>query len=101
MSEEFDDDTHDQLVKAFLEYSEHNSKFMLYGYLKSAVKARGALLTIQRLLKIRRKEIFDKKVEMHGYPRKGIAPTNPSERRQRKIDRKIQKQQAQDPAGDN
>jgi RecJ-like exonuclease len=101
MSDEINNDTHDRLVLAFLEYSEYNTRFMLYGYDSSAVRARSALLEIQRLLKVRRKEIFDKKVEIHGHSRKGIKPTNPSERRQRKIDRKIQKEQAEDQAGDN
>ena len=94
MSEELEDN-HIRLVKAFMEYAKHNEKFELEGFNKSATRARSALLEIQRLIKIRRKEIFDKKVAMHGNPRKGIAPTAPSERRARKIQRKIQKQQAE------
>ena len=101
MNNSIKDDTHDLLVKAFLRYSEANSRFDLYGYSKSAVKARGALLEIQRLIKLRRTEIMEKKIEMHGHPRKGITPTAPSERRQRKIDRQRQKQQAENQEGTN
>lgn len=96
MSEEFNDDTHLKLVQAFMVYAKHNEKFELEGFNKSATQARSALLEIQRLIKVRRKEIFDKKVALHGHPRKGIAPTAPSERRARKIQRQIQKQQADD-----
>lgn len=94
MNEELED-SHIRLVKAFMEYAKHNEKFELEGFNKSATLARSALLEIQRLIKVRRKEIFDKKVLMHGHPRKGIAPIAPSERRARKIQRKIQKQQAE------
>lgn len=100
MSDNFDDDSHLRLVRAFMEYARHNEQFELEGFNKSAVRARSALLEIQRLIKIRRKEIFDKKVAMHGHPRKGIAPTAPSERRARKIQKQNQKLQAQDPGID-
>jgi len=100
MSEEFNDDTHLKLVQAFMEYAKHNEKFELEGFNSSSIKARAALLEIQRLIKVRRKEIFDKKVAMHGHRHKGIAPTAPSERRARKIQRQIQKQQAENPSSD-
>jgi hypothetical protein len=90
------DDTHIKLVKAFMKYSKNNEEFELEGFKASSVRARSALLEIQRLIKIRRKEIFDKKIEMHGHDRKGIEPTKPSVRRARKIQRQIQKQQAED-----
>ncbi len=96
MNNDFDnDDTHLKLVQAFMEYAKHNEKFELEGFNKSSVKARSALLELQRLIKVRRKEIFDKKVAMHGHPRKGIAPTAPSERRAKKIEKKNQKLQAE------
>lgn len=95
MSEEIQDDTHIKLVKAFMEYSKHNEIFELEGFKVSSIRARAALLEIQKLIKLRRKEIFDKKVLMHGHDRKGIAPVTPSVRRARKIQRQIQKQQAE------
>lgn len=78
-----------------MEYSKHNEKFDLEGFTSSAIRATSALLEIQRLVKIRRKEIRDKKIQLHGNVKMGIAPAAPSERRARKIQRKIQKQQAE------
>jgi len=96
MTEKFDDDdTHAKLILAFLEYSKYNERFETYGYEKSAVRARNALTEIGKLIKTRREEIFQKKTEIHGHPRKGITPANPNDRRQRKLDRARQKQQAQ------
>ena len=99
MNEELEDN-HIRLVKAFMEYAKHNEKFELEGFSKSAMRARVALLEIQRLIKIRRREIQDKKTEMHGNAKMGIAPTAPNERRARKIQRKIQKQQAENQDAD-
>jgi hypothetical protein len=96
MTERFDDDnTHAKLILAFLEYSKYNERFETYGFNDSSVRARNALTEIGKLIKIRREEIFQKKLEIHGHPRKGITPANPNDRRQRKLDRARQKQQAQ------
>lgn len=94
------EDNHIRLIKAFMEYAKHNEKFELEGFSKSAMRARIALLEIQKLIKIRRREIQDKKTEMHGNAKMGIAPTVPNERRARKIQRKIQKQQAENQDAD-
>jgi hypothetical protein len=101
MSNNIPEDTHDKLVKAFIEYSNANLRFETQGFLKSAVVSRQALLEISRLVKLRRQEIFEKRVALHGHKRKGIAATAPSERRQRKLDRQNQKQQATDQEDNN
>lgn len=102
MTEKFeDDDTHAKLILAFIEYSKHNERFETYGYETSAVRARNALTAIGKLIKPRRDEIFQKKTEIHGHPRKGISPATPNERRQRKIDRQRQKDEATKASGTN
>jgi hypothetical protein len=77
MSDDIEDDTHDLLVKAFIQYSEANSRFSLFGYKVAAKDARAALNDIAKLVKTRRQEIFKKRVEIHGHERKGIAATTP------------------------
>ena len=102
MTERFDDDnTHAKLILAFMEYSKYNERFETYGYNESSISARNALTEIGKLIKIRREEIFQKKLEIHGSKRKGIAPTNPNERRQRKLDRARQKEEAKKASGTN
>lgn len=95
-SDEIIDSLHDKLVKAFIDYSVANERFEVYGYIKSQVEARQALMQIHRLSKDRRQELRKQKIEKHGNKRKGIEPSKPSESRQRKINRAIQKQQAGD-----
>lgn len=95
MSDEIQDSLHDKLVKSFIRYCAANEKFENFGFNDSAVIARNALNDISRLIKDRRKEIHEKRVKIHGHKRKGIAPAEPNERRQRKLDRQRQKEQAQ------
>ena len=95
-SDEIIDSLHDKLVKAFIDYRIANERFEVYGDIKSQVEARQALMQIHRLSKDRRQELRKQKIEKHGNKRKGIEPSNPSESRQRKINRAIQKQQAGD-----
>jgi hypothetical protein len=66
MSEEFNDDTHDKLVKAFMEYSKWNERFERFGYKGSSVQAREALRAIRDLSVRRRVEIIEKRNEIHG-----------------------------------
>ena len=101
MSDEIKDSLHDKLVKAFIRYCAANEKFENFGFNDSAVTARNALNDISRLIKDRRKEIHEKRVKIHGHKRKGIAPIEPNERRQRKLDRQRQKEQAQKAGGTN
>jgi hypothetical protein len=95
MSDEIQDSLHDKLVKAFIQYCTANEKFENFGFADSAVTARNALNEIGHMIKDRRKEIHEKRIKLHGHKRKGILPTEPSERRQRKLDRQRQKEQAQ------
>jgi hypothetical protein len=87
------DDTHDQLIKAMIAYSNNNTEFQLYGYTTSSVRARDALLILHKLSKVRREEILEQRIKMHGHKGKGIDPIEPTERRQRKIQRQNQKRQ--------
>jgi hypothetical protein len=57
MSDDIQDDVHDLLVKAFIKYSEANSRFHLFRYKQAARDARLALLEIAKLAKDRRAEI--------------------------------------------
>lgn len=93
MSNDIEDDTHDKLVKAVLRYLYWNQRFLDYGYEDSAKRARTSLTEVTKLIRIRREEIWQKRLAIHGHKRKGIAPTDPDERRQRKLDRQAQKQQ--------
>ena len=93
MSDEIEDSLHDKIVKAFIRYCTANEKFENFGYIQSARDARAALNDISPLIKHRRKEIQETRIKMHGNPMLGIEPTEPSERRQRKIDRQRQKEQ--------
>ena len=101
MSDEIEDSLHDKLVKAFIRYCAANEKFENFGFNDSAVAARNALNDIGHMIKDRRKEIHEKRIRMHGHKRKGIPPTEPSERRQRKLDRQRQKEEAQKAGGTN
>jgi hypothetical protein len=95
MSNEIENSLHDKIVLAFIKYCTANEKFENFGFATSAVQAREALNDIQLLIKARRKEIQERRIKMHGDIHKGIKPTEPSERRQRKLDRQRQKEQAQ------
>jgi hypothetical protein len=66
MSEEFNDDTHDKLVKAFIEYSRWNERFERFGYKGSSIEARQALRAVRELATKRRMEILDKRKELFG-----------------------------------
>ena len=102
MTEQFDDDdTHAKIILAFLNYSKYNERFETYGYNESSIHARNALTEIGKLIKTRRDEIFQKKLEIHGSKRKGIEPSKPNERRQRKLDRQRQKDEAKKASGTN
>ncbi len=57
MTDDIKDDTHDSLVKAFIEYSRWNERYERYGYHGSSVQAREYLRTIRDLCKKRRMEI--------------------------------------------
>ncbi len=61
MSDDIQDDTHDKLVKAFIEYSRWNERFERYGYHKSSAQAREYLRAIRDLCKVRRMEIQAKR----------------------------------------
>jgi hypothetical protein len=61
MTDDIKDDTHDQLVKAFIEYSRWNERFERYGYYGSSVQAREFLRSIRELSKKRRMEIQAKR----------------------------------------
>jgi hypothetical protein len=95
MSDEIQDDTHDKLVNAFIDYSKANTKFEAQGFMAQAMNARQALVEIGKLVKIRRKEIFEKRVAIHGHKEKGIEPTAPSKSRQKKLDKQRQKAKEQ------
>jgi hypothetical protein len=66
MSEEFNDDTHDKLVKAFIEYSRWNERFERFGYKGSSIEARQALRAVRELATKRRMAILDKRKELFG-----------------------------------
>jgi hypothetical protein len=101
MSDEIENSLHDKLVLAFIEYAAANEKFEIYGFSSSAVDARIALNRMYELIKLRRKEIQKRRIEMHGDKSKGIEPTAPSIRRQRKLDRQRQKEEAKKASGTN
>jgi hypothetical protein len=69
MSDDIKDDTHDQLVKAFIEYSRWSERFERFGYLASSRQARIHLSKIKELVGTRRKEIQAKRNQIHGNPR--------------------------------
>jgi hypothetical protein len=75
MSDDIQDDVHDLLVKAFIKYSEANSRFHLFRYKQAARDARLALLEIAKLAKDRRAEIAKLRLEIHGSKERGIEPT--------------------------
>ena len=66
MSDDIQDDTHDTLVKAFIEYSRWNERFERYGYFESSKRAREALRIIRTLATERRKEIQAKRNELRN-----------------------------------
>jgi len=61
-----DIDTHELLIREFMEYAKWSTRFEIHGYKESAVKARVALGEIRRLIMIRRAEIQAKKNLIHG-----------------------------------
>ena len=71
MTDDIKDDTHDLLVKAFIEYSRWNERFERYGYYGSSVQAREFLRDIRKLSTQRRMEIqaqrkLNKKAKTEG-----------------------------------
>jgi hypothetical protein len=67
MSDDIQDDLHDKLVKAFIEYSRWNERFERYGYFESSKRAREALRDIRSLATERRKEISIRRQELHPH----------------------------------
>ena len=66
MSEEFDNDTHEELIKAVIAYCRWNERFERYGYIGSSVEAREALRTVREMATKRRMEILSKRKELKG-----------------------------------
>jgi hypothetical protein len=64
MTDDIKDDTHDKLVKAFIEYSRWNERFERYGYFASSQQAREYLRDIRDLCKARRMEIQAKRRQL-------------------------------------
>ena len=64
-------DTNEQLIREFMEYSKWSTRFELFGYKQSAVNARNALSRIRRLAQTRFQEIQAKKVAMYGNQNEG------------------------------
>lgn len=69
MSEEFDDDIHEQLVKAFIEYSRWNDRFERFGYKGSSIRARDYLRQIRKLSAKRFEQILQQREAIHGIPK--------------------------------
>ena len=59
-------DTNELLIKEFMEYSKWATRFELFGYKESAVKARNSLMQISKLARQRYREIQAKKVDIYG-----------------------------------
>ena len=53
--------THESIMTAIQTYSEENSKFTEKGVKASATRARKALASLSKLIKVRRKEIQEQK----------------------------------------
>jgi hypothetical protein len=70
MNDDFDDDTHDKLVKAFMDYCRWNDRFVRFGYKGSSIGAREALRAIRDLSVKRRVEIINRRNEIHGLPKR-------------------------------
>jgi len=87
-------DTHEKIVRAMLRYSEANTRFELFGFMTSSRVARMALSELYKLVRLRRQEIKIRREQIHGHKELGIEPTEPNDRRKRKIQRNLQKQQA-------
>lgn len=66
-----DKDINEQLIRQFMEYSKWSTRFELFGYKESAVKARLALTKIRKLAQARYQEIQAKKVAIHGNQNEG------------------------------
>jgi hypothetical protein len=64
-------DTNEQLIREFMEYSKWSTRFELFGYKESAVKARNALSRIRKLAQTRFQEIQAKKIALHGNQNEG------------------------------
>lgn len=73
-----EDDTHDKLVKAYLEYFELNEIFQQRPAELKRRRVRKKLSEIQRLCKIRRDEIIKQHIE---HVKDGRAKNNPKEAR--------------------
>jgi|TARA_R110000868_G_scaffold66856_7_gene198774 hypothetical protein len=68
------DDTHDQLVKEYLEYFKANEAFMASPSELKRRTARKHLSNIRQLAKIRRKEIIDHHVDKSRWNKAGLDP---------------------------
>ena len=59
-------DYNEALIRAFMEYSKWATRFELFGYKESAVKARNSLMQISKLARQRYREIQAKKADIYG-----------------------------------
>jgi acyl dehydratase len=66
MSDDIKDDTHDELLKAVINYIRWNERFERFGYKGSAIQARNFLSDMRRIAQKRYQEIQAKKIEIHG-----------------------------------
>jgi hypothetical protein len=76
MSEEFDNDTHEQLLKAVIDYCRWNDRFERFGYKGSSVEAREALRAVRELATKRRMEILAKRKTLLGQTTTGDNSTD-------------------------
>ena len=66
-----DDELHEKLIRLFMEYSKWNTRFDLFGYKESAVKARVALMDISKVAREKRRRIQAKKEELYDNQNEG------------------------------
>ena len=59
-------DYNEALIRAFMEYSKWSTKFEIFGYKESAVKARVALVKIRDLAQARYRQIHRTKLSRHS-----------------------------------
>lgn len=58
----FDNDPHERLILAFLEYLKHNQNYVRRGSFEASVKARNALSAMRELIRERRDEIHSNRM---------------------------------------
>lgn len=74
MNDDFNDETHEKLIQAFMDYCRWNDRFVRFGYKGSSVQAREALRAIRDLSVKRRIEIIEKRNEIHGKSTRHLKP---------------------------